>query len=73
MASVFCPMLHKVSGKIFVYGPYHVALLVGNVIVELNNSNLIMPHDLDTKEPGCMPYFQAQISEPPPPIACCTH
>ena len=72
VASVVCPMLHKVSGKLFVYGPYHVALLVGNVIVEWSDSSLIIPHVLDPKEPGCMPYFHALISEPQPPIAAPT-
>ena len=60
MASVFCPMLR---GKEFVYGPFHVALQVDDVIIEWDDSSLIIPHS----NPSQLPLLLTHIGELPPP------
>ena len=50
-------------GKEFVYGPFHVALQVGDIVVEWNNSSLIIPHRID---PTHHPLMSKRIGEQPP-------
>ena len=57
-AKLVCPRMNK---KEFVYGPFHVALLVDDVVIEWNNSSLVVPY----RKSSPQPILAANIGEPP--------
>ena len=59
-ANWICPRLNT-----FIYGPFHVALLVDDVVVEWSNTSLVIPYR--SKDPR--PIIAANIGEPPEPCA----
>ncbi|KAL5486573.1 hypothetical protein EMCRGX_G019075, partial [Ephydatia muelleri] len=56
-ANLICPRLNK---NTFTYGPFHVALLVDDVVVEWSNTSLVIPYR--SKDPR--PIIAANIGEP---------
>ena len=57
-ANLICPKLKKNK---FTYGPFHVALLVDDVVLEWNDTSLVIPYR--NKDPR--PIIAAHIGEPP--------
>lgn len=57
-ANFICPRLKE---KGFLYGPFHVSLLVGDVILEWNNNSLVEPRR--TANPDAI--IAANVGEPP--------
>ena len=57
-ARIVCPLLKE---KKFVYGPFHVALLVDDVVIEWNNTSLVVPY----RKRSPQPMLAANIGEPP--------
>lgn len=55
-ANVLCPQLNKT----FAYGPFHVALLVDDVMLEWSNTSLVIPYH--TRDPRAI--IAATIGEP---------
>ena len=57
-ARIVCPLLKKNK---FVYGPFHVALLVDDVVIEWTDTSLVVPY----RKRSPQPILAANIGEPP--------